>query len=58
MFLELDLKDKDKKMIMETVVHAADISNPCKPWNLCKDWTVRIVSEFFDQVLLIVNLMY
>lgn len=35
---------------MEMIVHAADISNPSKPWDTCKEWTTRIVTEFFNQV--------
>ncbi len=35
---------------MELSVHAADISNPSKPWDLCKEWSMRVVTEFFDQV--------
>jgi len=46
---DIDVKDKDKKFIMEIAVHAADISNPSKPWDLCKEWSLRVVAEFFDQ---------
>ena len=49
--LDLDLVEKDKKFMMELVVHAADISNPSKPWDICKEWTMRVVTEFWDQVL-------
>ena len=37
---------------MEIAVHAADISNPSKPWDLCKEWSLRVVTEFFDQVFI------
>jgi len=31
------------------LLHCADISNPCKPWFLCKEWCDRCLSEFFHQ---------
>ncbi len=49
-FLDFEIKEKDKKFIMEIIVHASDISNPSKPWDTCKEWTLRVVKEFFDQV--------
>jgi len=29
--------------------HLADISNPTKPWELCKHWTDLLFLEFFAQ---------
>jgi hypothetical protein len=31
---EFDLKEKDKNMCMEMVLHASDISNPIKPFEI------------------------
>jgi len=35
--------------ILPTLLHAADVSNPVKPWNLSKRWTDAIMSEFYAQ---------
>ena len=29
--------------------HLADISNPVKPWQLCREWTDLLYVEFFSQ---------
>jgi hypothetical protein len=45
-----DIKEKeDKNLVMEMLVHAADISNPIKPFAICQDWAERVVKEFFNQ---------
>lgn len=31
------------------LVKCADISNPCRPQKLCKEWAERIAEEYFDQ---------
>jgi hypothetical protein len=38
---------KHKPDIMKALVHAADIGNPSRPYDICKLWTFRILSEFF-----------
>lgn len=39
------------RMIMKKVlVKCADISNPCRPLPLCKEWAQRIAEEYFAQV--------
>jgi len=30
-------------------LHFCDISNPMKPWAICKAWAERVLDEFFDQ---------
>jgi hypothetical protein len=42
------LKD-DKMMVIKMMVHLADISNPCKPFNLALIWTGLLYDEFFKQ---------
>jgi hypothetical protein len=32
---------------MKAMVHAADIGNPSRPFDICKVWTLKIISEFF-----------
>ena len=36
-------------MIMETIVHLADLGGPTKPWELSRIWTARILTEFFNE---------
>ena len=40
-------KQKDKLMTIKLFFHFADISNPAKPWMICKDWTDLLYVEFF-----------
>ena len=35
---------------MKMMVHAADISNPAKPWLICEEWAKRCLAEFWAQV--------
>ncbi|CAI2387800.1 unnamed protein product [Moneuplotes crassus] len=46
---DFDPSDKDKKLSMEFLFHMADISNPTKPWSICKKWTDLLFIEFFNQ---------
>ena len=48
---ELDLKDKDKFSSMDSLMHAADISNPLKPFPVYFQWTERILTEYWNQVI-------
>jgi hypothetical protein len=34
---------------MQTLLHTADLGNPCKPWKIHIQWTHAIVAEFFSQ---------
>jgi hypothetical protein len=47
---DFDVKDKDKNMCMEEIVHASDISNPVKPFNVYSLWIDRVLTEFWNQV--------
>ena len=47
--LAASIPQADREIIYKTILHAADISNPCKPWELCKLWSDRVVEEFFMQ---------
>ncbi len=35
--------------VLQNMVHCADLSNPTKPLQLYKQWTDRIMEEFFSQ---------
>jgi hypothetical protein len=39
-------------LVLRMLLHAADISNPCRPWKLAKQWSECIVEEFFNQGIL------
>jgi cAMP-specific phosphodiesterase 4 len=47
--VDFDPKGADKKLILELVIHLADISNPTKPWRLCYKWIDLLFLEFFKQ---------
>lgn len=38
---------KYKPDLMKALVHAADVGNPARPFELCKIWAIKIISEFF-----------
>lgn len=35
--------------VLQNMVHCADLSNPTKPLQLYRQWTDRIMEEFFSQ---------
>ncbi|CAH3119216.1 unnamed protein product [Porites lobata] len=39
----------EKSQALEFILHVADISNPAKDWDLHRQWTTRIMEEFFCQ---------
>eukprot|EP01062_Namystynia_karyoxenos_P034791 TRINITY_DN25476_c0_g1_i1.p1 TRINITY_DN25476_c0_g1~~TRINITY_DN25476_c0_g1_i1.p1 ORF type:complete len:1348 (+),score=350.04 TRINITY_DN25476_c0_g1_i1:74-4045(+) len=44
-----ELDDEDKKCLMRTLLHSADISNPTKPHQVYLEWTDRVMREFGQQ---------
>lgn len=40
---------KSKALMRRLLLHAADISNPVKPFNICKAWAHLVLDEFFAQ---------
>lgn len=40
----------DKDMLMNQLIHACDISNPTKPFEIYQLWVDRVITEFFNQV--------
>ena len=48
--LEFDAKDKDKALCLDSILHAADISNPFKPFQLYEPWALCVLNEFWNQV--------
>lgn len=47
---DFDPASKNKPDLMKALVHAADIGNPARPFDICKEWSIRCLSEFFAQV--------
>lgn len=46
----LDLRDEKHKMLTLCIaIKCADISNGCRPWNVCNQWANKIIEEFFRQ---------
>jgi cAMP-specific phosphodiesterase 4 len=41
--------EKNKAYLVKALVHAADIGNPTRPFEIAKKWGVNIVKEFFHQ---------
>jgi hypothetical protein len=44
-----DLPANLRQSLCNCLLHAADISNAVKPWDLCKKWSDLVVEEFFRQ---------
>lgn len=44
---DFDPANKHKPEMMKALVHAADIGNPSRPFDVCKLWTFKVLSEFF-----------
>ena len=40
----------EKSHALEFILHVSDIANPAKDWELHRQWTSRIMEEFFCQV--------
>ena len=52
--LELDRIDvltrfESRNLINKLFLHAADISNPTKPFSICREWAMLVMEEFFSQ---------
>ena len=54
-FIEFDPKVKDKDICLDTILHAADISNPFKPFHIYDPWAKRVLNEFWNQVKNCIN---
>ncbi|KAL4512042.1 hypothetical protein ABPG72_005044 [Tetrahymena utriculariae] len=46
---DFEIDGKDKKTVMESLLHASDISNPARPWEICYQWTNKVMTEFWAQ---------
>jgi len=48
-FYELLQSTAHNQTIINMLLHAADVSNPMKPWGLCQKLSMKVVEEFFAQ---------
>lgn len=37
----------DRKMLLDMACHVSDLGNPAKPFHLAREWTSRVVEEFY-----------
>ena len=45
------LKQPENKVLIKRIlIKCADVSNPCRPLDIYKEWAKRIAHEYFDQV--------
>lgn len=47
------LSDKHQLLLLESVLHIADVSNPAKPWKLYSRWLDGVMAEFYNQGALV-----
>ncbi|XP_018914083.2 uncharacterized protein [Bemisia tabaci] len=46
----LDMKDHENRhFILQIALKCADISNPCRPWDISYKWSQKVCEEFFRQ---------
>mmetsp|Transcript_79888 Transcript_79888/g.125970 ORF Transcript_79888/g.125970 Transcript_79888/m.125970 type:complete len:949 (+) Transcript_79888:286-3132(+) len=38
-----------KILVMNNLLHSADVSNPCRTWEVCYPWAMQVLEEFFSQ---------
>lgn len=46
--LEMKRPD-DRHFILQIALKCADISNPCRPWDISRKWSYKVCEEFFRQ---------
>ncbi|XP_053984430.1 uncharacterized protein LOC128879363 isoform X2 [Hylaeus volcanicus] len=46
--LEMKRTD-DRHFILQIALKCADISNPCRPWDISRKWSYKVCEEFFRQ---------
>lgn len=47
--LDVFCQSDAKVIIMNTVLHSADVSNPCRDWQTASGWGMKVIEEFFAQ---------
>ena len=44
-----EVKAEDRVLGLSFLLHASDISNPSRPWEMCRKWTSLVMKEFWEQ---------
>ncbi|CAE7777412.1 Pde1c [Symbiodinium sp. CCMP2456] len=47
--VEIFSDNDTKTKVLNCVLHSADVSNPCKGWEVTHDWAMVCLEEFFAQ---------
>mmetsp|Transcript_78539 Transcript_78539/g.182237 ORF Transcript_78539/g.182237 Transcript_78539/m.182237 type:complete len:905 (-) Transcript_78539:150-2864(-) len=47
--LEVFTEPEAKTLVMQCILHSADVSNPCKAWDVTHAWALVCLEEFFAQ---------
>eukprot|EP00931_Biecheleriopsis_adriatica_P017875 TRINITY_DN12675_c0_g1_i1.p1 TRINITY_DN12675_c0_g1~~TRINITY_DN12675_c0_g1_i1.p1 ORF type:complete len:925 (+),score=208.56 TRINITY_DN12675_c0_g1_i1:81-2777(+) len=47
--IEIFSSPENKTKVMDTILHSADVSNPCKAWDTTHAWALVCLEEFFAQ---------
>lgn len=42
-------RQENRHFILQIALKCADISNPCRPWDISKKWSQKVCEEFFRQ---------
>jgi hypothetical protein len=42
-------RPEDRHFILQIALKCADISNPCRPWDVSRKWSQKVCEEFFRQ---------
>ncbi|KYN07640.1 High affinity cAMP-specific 3',5'-cyclic phosphodiesterase 7A [Cyphomyrmex costatus] len=42
-------REEDRHFILQIALKCADISNPCRPWDISRKWSYKVCEEFFRQ---------
>ncbi|XP_069365003.1 uncharacterized protein [Maniola hyperantus] len=46
----LDLRKSDHRhLVLQIALKCADISNPCRPWEISRKWSLKVCEEFYRQ---------
>ncbi|CAI2164233.1 675_t:CDS:2 [Funneliformis geosporum] len=45
----VSLDSDQRELLLKVLIHAADLSNTVRPWEISKLWSDRVVDEFFRQ---------
>jgi len=46
---EIFMTTQNKSLMLKCLLHCADVSNPCRPWDVTQLWADRCLQEFFEQ---------